>query len=553
MKQALSAAWVYAAVAVTSGFATSGTAAAVPAAAGQLVFNVRDYGATGNGTTDDTVAIRKAQAAAEAAASAQAVATIYLPTGTYAVCPQPGDTSPPGTSFYLPIFVTLKGNVTWKGDGADKSILKGYCAGMKNPVTTWTVTGNSYFKISRFGMFAGIARAPVTGTLRWEGLTIDGQGPYTGNSTVGGVPATGDGWDMTHKGFQFDGSKSIDAVEIVSCNVINWRGENVYAGGTALKTMSLQGSTIAGSNASAVSVSTALTMDKCTVGGPGVADQVYNGLENFEVVASQKTVITNSLIQPSPAAAKAHGNGIAWLGVSGATLSIENSTFQYCTSGILFSDLGHNATFTNVTFSGCTRGAIVASLGLYPTFPRGFSDISFKSCTFNGGTGFIGQSQDITNLQFSQNTVEKGTTLFAGTYGKCNGFTAANTIIKSGGSSVGTVSGTGVPLWSGTVSPTWGVRVCVFNKASQVTVAPWNELTFLDNQTPVVKGGIAIELDPKAHNYQSGFTTKVYATRAGQWYLKADASKNTFKSNLPVPVKGLSVRFDSNGKWELVP
>ena len=51
------------------------------------VFNVKNYGATGNGTTDDTVAIRNALSAAQAAGGG----IIYLPAGTYAVDPQSGD------------------------------------------------------------------------------------------------------------------------------------------------------------------------------------------------------------------------------------------------------------------------------------------------------------------------------------------------------------------------------------------------------------------------------------------------------------------------------
>ena len=65
--------------------------------------NVKDYGATGNGTTDDTKAINKAFAAALAAGK-----TAYIPAGTYIV--------------YSPF--TFPANITISGDGFS-SWLKG--------------------------------------------------------------------------------------------------------------------------------------------------------------------------------------------------------------------------------------------------------------------------------------------------------------------------------------------------------------------------------------------------------------------------------------------
>src|SRR5215471_13700397 len=52
------------------------------------VFNVMNYGAKGDGVTDDTVAIRSAINAAVAGGKG---GIIFLPTGTYAVAPQAGD------------------------------------------------------------------------------------------------------------------------------------------------------------------------------------------------------------------------------------------------------------------------------------------------------------------------------------------------------------------------------------------------------------------------------------------------------------------------------
>src|SRR5689334_16338741 len=51
-----------------------------PPASAATVLNVRDYGATGNGSTNDTAAINKAIVAANATAGG---ATVRFPSGTY--------------------------------------------------------------------------------------------------------------------------------------------------------------------------------------------------------------------------------------------------------------------------------------------------------------------------------------------------------------------------------------------------------------------------------------------------------------------------------------
>ena len=53
--------------------------------AAQTVFNARDFGAAGDGTTDDTAAIAKLWRAC--AAASPAPATVVFPTGTYLTGP----------------------------------------------------------------------------------------------------------------------------------------------------------------------------------------------------------------------------------------------------------------------------------------------------------------------------------------------------------------------------------------------------------------------------------------------------------------------------------
>jgi hypothetical protein len=85
-----------------------------PAARIALTYDVRDFGATGNGVTDDAPAIRAAVAAAKAAGGG----TVYLPTGTYLL----GTRSPVPGGFGIIQLVNLA-NVEVVGDGP-QSIVK---------------------------------------------------------------------------------------------------------------------------------------------------------------------------------------------------------------------------------------------------------------------------------------------------------------------------------------------------------------------------------------------------------------------------------------------
>ncbi|KAA5548768.1 Ig-like domain-containing protein [Adhaeribacter rhizoryzae] len=68
------------------------------------IFNVKNYGATGNGYTDDTDAIRKAMLAARSSLGA----TVYFPAGVYMMSNN----------------LQAYSNMQLKGDGPDKSVLK---------------------------------------------------------------------------------------------------------------------------------------------------------------------------------------------------------------------------------------------------------------------------------------------------------------------------------------------------------------------------------------------------------------------------------------------
>jgi hypothetical protein len=159
-----------------------------PALAQGKTFSVVDFGAKGDGVTDDTIAIRQAMAAAAdwADANTPEVATIYFPAGTYAVAPRETD---PGWSKNKPAtFEVPTDNLAFIGDGPTQSIISVYTLGLADPNTNWTVidAAAGYFKIKRGSAFKFPSYSTVR-NIRFEGLRITGNCEATGNPAVGGT------------------------------------------------------------------------------------------------------------------------------------------------------------------------------------------------------------------------------------------------------------------------------------------------------------------------------------------------------------------------------
>jgi Ca2+-binding RTX toxin-like protein len=112
-------------------------------------FNVKDYGAVGNGTALDTAAI---QAAIDAAAKAGG-GEVYVPSGTYIV--QSGDNPADGA-------LMIKSNVFIKGDGMGDTVIK--LASGSHQAVTGIIRSASGEATHDFGV---------------SGLTIDGNRDHT--------------------------------------------------------------------------------------------------------------------------------------------------------------------------------------------------------------------------------------------------------------------------------------------------------------------------------------------------------------------------------------
>jgi hypothetical protein len=530
------------------------------------VFNVLNYGAQGNGVADDTVAIRSALSAAEAAGGG----IIYLPTGTYAVDPQASDPVAWGS-----IFTITASNIVFIGDhdpvtGATTTHLDGYVEGLKDPVTNWYVTGDSYIKIGRFSMFSIDTSAAGTNlsNIQFRSLDVNGQAGYTGDSTVGGNTTTGDGWDMTHKAIRMGGRNNLDNVLVFNCDVRNWRGEEIFAGGgTELGHINIVDSHIHGTNASAVSCTGSVLMSNSIVGGSNAGDDVYNGFEDY-IFPGQTNLIENSTIMCSSDPTNLHGNGIVLIGDPAAvSLTVQGNTITQCHFGLLFSEAAHNVLVQNNTFSDNVQSMITSILGLYPNLTTGFGNFTISNNTFNSsGAAFLAQNA-VANLALNGNTVTNGFLLdgsgFGTPLGTWPGFVVENNTLGTSAKDVGGgYNGQNVALWSNTARPADGGtaffqsaadKVDDFSTNTTTVIRFLTDLTIL-NYNPNV-GTQYVTIDPSTiASYPVGFKTTIYNWTKTNWVLKADPTWNTFSSDLPIDISpnGLTIQVNSQGLFELV-
>jgi hypothetical protein len=532
------------------------------------VFNVKTYGAVGNGTTDDTVAIRNALAAAVAANGG----IVFFPQGTYAVCRQAGDP----VNFGMPaIFTITSSNLVFLGEGSAKSRLSGFMPGLQNPVTHWnnSANPNDYFKISRFSMFAlNPTAAPVT-NVQFRSLEITGNAGYTGDASVGGNQTTGDGWDMSHKCIALVGGQPSDAF-IFNCSLNRWRGEIVYGGGNQGK-VSILNTHIFSTNASALSISGDVLVNHAVVGGPNAGDDVYNGLENFCLGTPQKTVIQDCQIRCGSAANR-HGNGVAYLGLPTSSLLIERSQITYNSCGILFSEFAYHVIVRNSGFGNNAQASLTSVLGMYPQYSQyvGFGDFLLENNAFDHSGAvilnqFYGNGMVFSNLVLRGNTVTNGALLGGAYNGPLNqpypGFVVDGNTLGAGAvdtddyvhtSSDGLAN---FALWTNTSRANvlatangkyWlnlanGVTTAVITPATNITVV---------NEHDRNLATVSVSVSPAAlPGYPTGFTTTILPGTPGRgWTVKVDAAWNTFTSDQTVGSSGLTIRKNAQGKFDLV-
>ncbi len=501
------------------------------------VYNVKSapYSATGDGTTDDTAAIRSAVAAALAYGSG---CFLYFPTGTYCCCPQSGDALDYGPIFDMSAISAATQNICIIGDGPSLSIIKGFCIGLTDPVTNWTNTGDSYSKIGRFTVFQLLStNHPVT-NIQFRSLTINGQAGYTGDSTVGGNTSTGDGWDLDHKCIRMDGTNGADNVLIFNCILKNFRGEIVYAGGNTNDRLYLIGSKdhvgqVTSSNGSAVSCSANILIDHMRIGGSG-DDRVYNATENFAVAPPQKTIVRNCDI-------RGEANGLVHIGTAGTSLTVERCSIHDCLHGILLA-ASYNVSISRNSFSG-GNGIINSDV---------VAGLAIRDNTIDSGALFTFQDAT-TGLVIEGNTVNgSGAHLVAGPLSSTGATFANNRIIDGADLDAGFTSSTKVGLWRGTMLTAVGnvgSRVDEFAAVDTTTIFPVSDVTYLRDN--ITGGDHFAVIDPaNLPLYPVGFTT-TFRIGDANWVLKKDATWNTFAADVPV-VDGVQIVMNGDGLFDLV-
>lgn len=149
------------------------------------VFDVRDYGAKGDGNTDDTQAIQKAIEAAAAAGGGK----VYVPSGTWVVSDSDGS----GNA------LVLKSNVALTGDGAGETVLKLADGGASSGTASLlgVASGSTVRDAAVSDLTLDGNQANTSGEL--SGWSQAGAGSVT-NLVIDGVTATdfsGSGFDLT--------------------------------------------------------------------------------------------------------------------------------------------------------------------------------------------------------------------------------------------------------------------------------------------------------------------------------------------------------------------
>jgi Pectate lyase superfamily protein len=494
--------------------------------------------AVGDGVADDTIPIRNCIQAAEHWNDGS---TVYLPAGTYAVMRQAWESKWPT---WQAIFTISSANLTIKGDGPASTHLVGYMPGKVDPGgsmpgTNCVVTGEHYFKIARFNMFFITAKdAHVT---TFDGLDINGQGGFTGDSTVGGITSNCDGWDMTHKGIDLAGQTS--GVTIKNSTVRNFRGEVVYSG-VHYSLVTLSETTIKGSNASAISV-TNLRANNITIGGSD-SDGVYNCSEGFSFNGeAQRFSGTNSCSDAS-------ANGIVIIGQQSANFQIAGFNFSNIKHDVLLSEGAWNGTISGNNFSS---GIILSFLNLYPGKTQGFGNLTIQNNQISDGVLLNPQSQRIQHsLTISGNTIESGATLLDVQVSPAvQDISITNNILQAGShdENYGASNRGYVGLWAGTVRANYrsGLNFNDYDSATgtaTATIFPGTDLVWLNSNRATTE---LVQINPaNLIYYPTNYTVTLVAPSQSNWYIKADAAWNTLGADLNVPIgtTGLCLRFNGS-------
>lgn len=405
-------------------------APAVERDAAAVVFNVRDFGAVGDGETDDTDSVREAIAAAVKAGGG----TIYFPAATYCLAP---------TEEGAFAFEISGSHITIAGAGADRSILSFYGSGGRDPAEPILKRGGGFR-----------TRVPTGGSidnLTFRDLRITGNAPPTDQAGKWHGEDARSGWDTSHKALGIWGK--VDKVLIERCIWDNWRGEIIYAGGgKELGNFVIRDTVVYNCNASAISMTGGVTVEDSEI------YDVYNAMENFAIADHHHTRVRRSVIEPARSLTSAKF-GIVYIGTRGSSLEVHDNIFRNAPKGAIFlSEGAHGVQIRRNTFVD-TVGVYAITLKLYPQFKDDLhysaveiSDNKFIAQTRSVGEAVVFYTAAVKGLTLSDNRVEcspdgNAYRVFANIPNGGSDFIFARNVISQGTNPIKLRDGAMRPIW----------------------------------------------------------------------------------------------------------
>ncbi len=355
--------------------------------------DVTTFGALGNGSNDDRLAIQRA------------IDDVVAKGGGTVFFPRPSDhyrvnqfqTGEQGVLFYGALWVAGTGDVNTDPSGTrTQSVsligeypgvrLRFYHTDGSEFANNYRVKddGTNIFRGYGFSILADNNAVPKPSVFM-SGLILDGTAPGTDDTTFADVSTGGQGWDLSHKGILFSGEH--DKVRMVDCQVIDWLGEVVFAGGKTIEDFSVERCTVGSSNGNGINVSIAKK-------GLIRNNKIFSCANDaFEMATFGSVIIDRNIIRDT------HNVIIGQSASVGANAPYDEDHLVFSNNEIIDNDLGgllligrnahiHNNVFTNCgnNGSGCLRVELAVDGGSIWTSDKNLINIHHNRIQVSANT-----------------------------------------------------------------------------------------------------------------------------------------------------------------------
>ena len=167
------------------------------------------------------------------------------------------------------------------GAATERSVLDFRSSTGRSPETNWQDVGGAVWRGT--GIFlkgdtgTSVPEDPAVDSFRLERLILEGNTLNTGQNAYPANPATGDGWDITHKGFRVQDSHVGD-IALVETDILGWKGEMFYIVGYAPRSLRAERCrmTIGNANAWNVQVDCPTLVSDCEFGNCHQAAEIFS-------------------------------------------------------------------------------------------------------------------------------------------------------------------------------------------------------------------------------------------------------------------------------------